>query len=424
MDLEIEKIHNILIEANLPSSIKDLKNPTEEFVVDLINTFLRRFHIYVGAINNPLMEQQDIMEYIDDSDIIGLINLHTAMVQICDRIYFKDLCITDISSPGSKKIRKFAKFLANFILFANNKESDIEEQINEIQNRAKLLHDMIEKKNEVLQTKNEKALYIGKQLSLKEKYISEIQKLQSKRERNNKKDAEVTAKETAAKRKKQQAVELCGTYKAEVSKLHKKVTKLQSEIIESPDKYEKHLKELEKQQSSKVQERKTMEEACQDKKHLMEQQTNIFNFVQKQLEKLVEVQDIHQQLKKVDVQEDNIKKQVDMLRTDIANFEKRLENQKGQREETEVHDIQAQYEERLSPLRNLNSQLLSDKKLSEVKLEEMKEQYNEGYLKLDEMRSTTQKLGDETTVLIKNYQDLYDNEILTEKALWETWSNE
>lgn len=47
------------------------------------------------------MEQQDLMAYREDSDsIIGLINLHIAMVQICDRIYLKDLCITDISSPG------------------------------------------------------------------------------------------------------------------------------------------------------------------------------------------------------------------------------------------------------------------------------------------------------------------------------------
>lgn len=55
MDLDIEKIHNILIEANLPSSIKDLKNPTEEFVVNLIETFLRRFHIDVGAIHNVII---------------------------------------------------------------------------------------------------------------------------------------------------------------------------------------------------------------------------------------------------------------------------------------------------------------------------------------------------------------------------------
>lgn len=47
------------------------------------------------------MEQQDIMQYCEDSTIIGLINLHIVMVQICDRIYLKDLCITDITSPGN-----------------------------------------------------------------------------------------------------------------------------------------------------------------------------------------------------------------------------------------------------------------------------------------------------------------------------------
>lgn len=52
MDLDIEKIHSILTEANLPSSINDLKNPTEEFIVNLIDTFLRRFHIDVNAIDN------------------------------------------------------------------------------------------------------------------------------------------------------------------------------------------------------------------------------------------------------------------------------------------------------------------------------------------------------------------------------------
>lgn len=52
MDLDIEKIHSILTEANLPSSINDLKNPTEEFIVNLIGTFLRRFHIDVNAIDN------------------------------------------------------------------------------------------------------------------------------------------------------------------------------------------------------------------------------------------------------------------------------------------------------------------------------------------------------------------------------------
>lgn len=72
---------------------------------------------------------------------------------------------------GSKRVRKQAKFLANFILYATNKESDIEDKVIEIQNRAKILHDMVEKKNEILQAINDKALHISKQLSIKEKVL-------------------------------------------------------------------------------------------------------------------------------------------------------------------------------------------------------------------------------------------------------------
>lgn len=47
------------------------------------------------------MEQQDIMSSCEDFTIIKLINLYVAMAQIYDRIYVKDLCITDITSPGN-----------------------------------------------------------------------------------------------------------------------------------------------------------------------------------------------------------------------------------------------------------------------------------------------------------------------------------
>lgn len=72
---------------------------------------------------------------------------------------------------GSKKLRKQAKFLANFILYATNKESDIEEKVNEIQNRAKILHDILEKKNETVEAINNNTQHIKKQLSTKEKVL-------------------------------------------------------------------------------------------------------------------------------------------------------------------------------------------------------------------------------------------------------------
>lgn len=71
--------------------------------------------------------------------------------------------------PGSKKVRKQAKFLANFVLYATNKESDIESKIFEIHNRAKVLHDTIEHGNRILGMINDRALHAAKQLSVKEK---------------------------------------------------------------------------------------------------------------------------------------------------------------------------------------------------------------------------------------------------------------
>ncbi|CAK9797818.1 hypothetical protein ANTQUA_LOCUS1352 [Anthophora quadrimaculata] len=424
MDFDIEKIHNILIEANLPSRTDLLKNPTEDYVFSLIDTFLRRFRIEVNAINKPTLEQQDIMQYCEDTDIIRVINLHIAMVQICDRIYLKDLCVTDIISPGSKRLRKQAKFLANFILYANNKELDIKDKVCEIQHKAKVLHDMLEKKNETLKTINDKALYISKQLSSKDKYILEIQKLQSDIEKNNKKYMELVTKMTAAEEKKQQALQLYGTYKAQVMKLSKTIAELQSEVVKTPEEYQMRLSELEQQQNIKVQERETMQQAFQKKKHSVEQQNNVLTFIQSQLDKLSEMRDIYNQLKKISMQEESVVKQVDMFKTNIAEFEKKLETQNNKHNKNEVNEIHTQYEERLSALRDLSVQLISNKKICKEKLEEAQIQQNDDCLKLKKVHSMIKKLEDETVMLIRNYQDLYNNEISTEEILWKAWINE
>lgn len=51
MDLSINKIHHILLDAALPSTIEDLKNPTEDYIVNLLTVFLSRFCIEMNLIN-------------------------------------------------------------------------------------------------------------------------------------------------------------------------------------------------------------------------------------------------------------------------------------------------------------------------------------------------------------------------------------
>jgi len=51
MDVSVDNIHRILLDAALPSTVKDLKNPTEDYVVNLLTTFLTRFYIDINVID-------------------------------------------------------------------------------------------------------------------------------------------------------------------------------------------------------------------------------------------------------------------------------------------------------------------------------------------------------------------------------------
>lgn len=62
--------------------------------------------------------------------------------------------------------------------------------------------------------------------------------------------------------------------------------------------------------------------------------------------------------RKISVQEDNINKQVEILKVDIKEYETKLENREEQNKESEVDLLQAQYEKRLSLLCNLRHELL------------------------------------------------------------------
>lgn len=51
MDLPINKIHRILLDAGLPSTAEALKNPSEDYVVNLLTTFLSRFSVNMNLID-------------------------------------------------------------------------------------------------------------------------------------------------------------------------------------------------------------------------------------------------------------------------------------------------------------------------------------------------------------------------------------
>ncbi|KAG7187754.1 hypothetical protein KM043_016799 [Ampulex compressa] len=418
MDSDIIKIHSVLQDANLPSSINDLKNPTEEYVIRLITAFLREFHIDVDAINKPTLEQQDIMTYSGNLDIIGILNLYTAMAQICDRIYINDLCISDITSPGPKRIRKQAKFLANFVLYTNNKISDIQSQIDKIKSKGKELDDISNKREEILEEINKKALLNAKQQSLKEKYLTEIEKVRWRIKENNQGKLELDAKILDAQKRMQKSMEVCWSSKTEATELNKAVATLKTEDVQFPEKYETQLRELEEQYKLKQVEREIMRVDFHNKKCLIQEREGNLSFAQAQINKISEANNIYELLKKECMEIDHLKKQIDVLKANVDTLEaERLSMQEELSEDSDINEYRVRCKERLAPLRSMMADLTRKKRAAEVKVQEMQTRYGEIYLQTMGVENASAKIEEETSVFVKNCQDLYDNEMMTESSL-------
>lgn len=58
MNSDLKKLQNLLRDINFLSRIRNLKNPIEKFVMNLIVTFLTWLKIDVDAINKTTFEQQ------------------------------------------------------------------------------------------------------------------------------------------------------------------------------------------------------------------------------------------------------------------------------------------------------------------------------------------------------------------------------
>ncbi|KAI4489550.1 hypothetical protein M0802_010987 [Mischocyttarus mexicanus] len=416
MDFDLDELQNLLRDINFPCSIRDLKNPTEEFVMNLFVTFLNWFKIDVDIINKPTFEQQSIMSSIDDTDIVRIINLHVAIKQICDRIFIQNFDISDITSGGSKRICKVARYLANFIVYASNKQSEIEEHINEIQNKAKKLKELKEKRNSRQALKNEMVSNISKQLSLKKKYEMEIEKMRSLIEKNETKKLELQARIIDAEEKRNKKLKDYNVQKIESQRLDKAIAELKLEVVTSPEEYKTRLHDLEEQRKEKIEEKKMMEKTFLIRNELDKKYENLLSFVQKQYEKIAELRDTYECLQKKNIQGENIRKQVDTLQIHITQLMRKHKVQEDNQGST-IDEIHLQTKERLNAVHELRAQLLSNKKLALSKLEENKELYNDMSMEKNKIQDLIKKIEDEISAFIKNCQELYNNEIQTEVDL-------
>lgn len=79
--------------------------------------------------------------------------------------------------------------------------------------------------------------------------------------------------------------------------MSKKITEIQSEIVNSPEEYQFRLEEIEKQHKLKVEKRGEMQEAIQDKKQSIKQIGEKLNFMKKITDDFCLLKDIYNEHK-------------------------------------------------------------------------------------------------------------------------------
>ncbi|XP_018397113.1 PREDICTED: probable kinetochore protein nuf2 [Cyphomyrmex costatus] len=422
MDVSIEKIHRTLLDAALPSTIKDLKNPTEDYAVNLLTTFLTRFGINMNLIDQPIPEQLGAMTYYEDSDVINLINLYVVVAQISDKIFLHDLCLTDITSPGQKRLRKQAKFLSNFVLYTIHKKSGCNDRMDQIQTISKLLEDLKERKTHISESINNKVMHKAKQLSMIEKLENDIEHIQSITEKINKNEIEFEIMKSNVDKENQKAKELCGSVKTTAGKLSKMITEVQSEVVHSPREYQSRLDEIEKQHKLKEEERSIMQEAIQEKKQSIKLIEEKLNFVQKISDDFHTLADVYKEQKNKKIKRNNIIKEIDSS-INIWNESKTKLAMHKDKVDTEKDELQT-YNEADASLCNLYSQLLSEKKIEKTKLDKAQNCWNEKCLEKNKLQADIKKREEETTTFINSCQESYNNEIANELELRKAWGEE
>ncbi|XP_018317531.1 probable kinetochore protein nuf2 isoform X1 [Mycetomoellerius zeteki] len=420
MDVSIAKIHHTLLDAALPSTIKDLKNPTEDYVVNLLTTFLTRFGINMSLIDQPIPEQLGAMMYYEDSDVINLINLYVVVAQISNKIFLHDFCLTDITSPGQKRLRKQAKFLSNFVLYTMHKQSGYNDRMDEIQTISKLLEDLKERKTHVSESINNKVMHKAKQLSMIEKLENDIEHMQSITEKLNKQEMEFEIRKNNVDKENQKAKELCGSVKTTAGKLSKMITEIQSEVVHSPKEYRSRLDEIEKQHKLKEEERSTMQEAIQEKKQSIKLIGEKLNFVQKTSDDFRMLADTYKEQKNKKTKRNNVIKEIDSLNNIWSESKTKLAMHKD-KIDIEKNELQTYNEEDMVLLCNLYSQLLSDKKIQKTKLDKAQDCLNEKCLEKNKLQTDIKKIEEETRTFINSCQESYDNELANEFELRRAW---
>ncbi|XP_003427097.1 kinectin isoform X2 [Nasonia vitripennis] len=420
--MEPENLQSVLQEAGIQVDMKNLENPTEDFMLYLITEYLNKFNFDGNEISKSTMDQLECLSCPDSaSDAIKAINLYSALSSVCNEIFLKDLCLTDITSPGPKKARRQIKILFNFFAYVRNKMTENEMAFIELDNQQKDIEDMIDKKHAIIAETGAMINDRENKLELKQQLQQEIDKIRLEMEENSTRSIELEKQVKDVMIQHQNVNQNYNDLKAKAIKLHKETTDLQAKIVKSPEEYAARSKELKKVLEMKKEERQVLNDSITRKKLQIKNNENAQELVKTLNDKFsANASETYKPLKETCEKLECVQKELNLLKADIdkwSNMEinsscnlSKDEDQKGHEQLLFVLDNQYKDKEReLHSRKNC----LEEKKADLAKSQSM----------INDVLTTISAVQDDNARILLRYNEIFIVSTTMDKILREVITN-
>ncbi|XP_023317540.1 kinetochore protein Nuf2-A-like [Trichogramma pretiosum] len=406
--MEPEVLQSVLEESGIQVDMKNLQNPTEEFMIYLITEYLSKYHLDVNQIAKPTLEQLECLLSPDSPwEVIKVINLFSALSSFCNEIFLVDLCLTDITSPGPKRARRQIKILFNFFAYYKNKMVEHETSFEELDNRQREIDDMIENKSLSIAKIGATIDERESKIEYKQMLQKEIENLQKHIENNNKKKQELENQVGEIMTRHQDKHKHFTDLKAKAIQLHKITVELQSKIVKSPEEYASRSSELKKVIEMKKEERQELNDSIQKKKLQIKKNESAQELVKDLNDKFqINSKDTYKQLKEATENLKLVEKKLNTLNHDIqrwSSIEKQNSTDHSTDNDYESHkqllfeldnqlsDKERECSSQKKMLERVKLELNGKKSILEHELSNIKATENDGIKKLREFKNYFRK---------------------------------
>uniref|UniRef100_A0A0C9QLY1 Nuf2 protein n=1 Tax=Fopius arisanus TaxID=64838 RepID=A0A0C9QLY1_9HYME len=408
----IEAMQTLLEQVELPSSAELIRNPTEEFIIDVISAFFDNCHIDTATIKRLTPSQRNALEVTNPENayIASILNLREAAAVVGREIFMRDFQITDITSPRHIRAKKQLRFLGNFLLYANNKKSHMQERIDEVLSRAEKIQSLRAQKQDAMERMNEQALLRAQKKMEIKKIEQEIIEWESKISGNRAKiaiDDKILKERDAVKA---QRVARNQGQRAELQKYQDIDDELNGKVVRSPEKFRTQLRDLTEARKNQEEKRDNIQGAILHKRTLLQTFETALNLIKKEQGKLGELIEDQKKLKGMKKEGERLKEEVDEAARTISLVEN-MESQEPQVIAGAIQETEKLCQERIQKIKKTFVEADGEKKLLERKKETLEIRCTELGSQTAKIREQIQEIEVETRDFLRHTQELHDSEM-------------